>query len=477
MEKEDTLFSKTSDEKYYLQLYKIFKSEIDSGKLQPNSKLPSVRQTAMKYKVNMNTVLQAYNFLEKNGLIEKIPGKGCFIRKNSDFTMNIKMQPIMDNFRYGQERVGDIINFSNGTPPAEYFPSEIYKKLAKQIMDECGSELFEYQNVQGLESLRVILSEELEKDDIFVTEDDILITSGTQQALDIVLNIFNSSTKLTVALSDPTYPNALNIISRNCNVKGFDLKGDGWDLEEFEKVLKSEKINLVYEVFNFQNPTGIKWSNEKKKKLLDLAIKYNFYIIEDDTFSDFYYEGEKPSTLKSFDKTGQERVIYIRTYSKTIMPGISSALMIAPRGFMEKAVLVKYGLDTTSSGLNQRILEHFIKDGYLEEHISYVKTIFKEKYNYMLGLLREVPYLQIMHVPTGGFFIWVLLAEHIDGEKFYRYCRERGVAVLPGSVFYNDKRAACKIRLTFVSGTLEQIKQGVDVIKDILIHCKHPEQK
>ncbi len=475
MLKESVLFSKTSDEKYYLQLYKIFKAEIDAGRLQTGSKLPSVRQTAMKYKVNMNTVLQAYNLLEKNGLIEKIPGKGCFIKKSSDFTLDTKAHPILENFRYGQAKEDKIINFFHGTPPAEYFPASIYRKLAKQVIDEYGAELFEYQNVQGIESLRVVLSEELEKDDIFVTEDDILITSGTQQALDIILNLFHSSSGLTVALSEPTYPNALNLFANLCNIKGLDLKNDGWDMDEFEKVLKTEKINLVYEVFNFQNPTGIKWSEEKRKRLLELAEKYDFYIIEDDTFSEFYYEGEKPATLKSLDKTGYERVIYIRTYSKTLMPGIATAIMVTPRSFMEKAVLVKYSLDPTTSGLNQKILEHFIKDGYLEKHISDIKAVFKEKYNYMLSLLREVPYLKIMHVPTGGFFIWVLLAEHINEEKFYTYCRERGVYVLPGSVFYNDEKAVSKIRLTFVSGTLEEIKKGVDVIKDILINCKHPE--
>lgn len=475
MLKDSMPFSKNSDEKYYLQLYKIFKAEINSGKLLAGSKLSSVRQTAMKYKVNTNTVLQAYNLLEQNGFIEKIPGKGCFIKKSSDFTLDIKVHPILENFRYGQEGVKKIVNFSNGTPSAKYFPATIYRELAKKILDECGSEIFEYQNVQGIESLRVILSEELEKDDIFVTEEDILITSGTQQAIDIILNMFHSKTGLTIALSDPTYLNALNLFENSCKVKGFDLKNDGWDMEKFEETLKTKKINLVYEVFNFQNPTGVKWSEEKKKKLLELAVKYDFYIIEDDTFSEFYYEGERPSTLKSFDKTGQERVIYIRTYSKTIMPGIGIALMITPRIFMEKAVLVKYGLDTTTSGLNQKILEYFIKDGYLERHISEIKKVFRERYNYMLKLLREVPYLKIMHIPTGGFFIWVLLAEHIDGEKFYRKCRERGVGVLPGSVFYNDKRAECKIRLTFVSGELEEIKKGVEVIKDILIHCKHPE--
>ena len=473
MLRESILFSKTSNEKYYLQLYKIFKSEIDTGKLLAGSKLPSVRQTAMKYKVNMNTVLQSYNLLEQNGFIEKIPGKGCFIRKSSDFTLDTKIHPILENFRYGQEKTENIINLSNGTPTADYFPVNIYKDLGREVIEEYGPELFEYQNVQGMESLRVVLSEVLEKDDIFVTEDDILITSSTQQALDIILNIFHSKSGLTIALSDPTYPNALNLFTNSCRVKGFDLKNDGWDMDEFEKFLKTEKVNLVYEVFNFQNPTGIKWSEEKKKKLLKLAVKYDFYIIEDDTFSEFYYEEERPSTLKSFDKSGHERVIYIRTYSKTIMPGIGIALMITPRSFMEKAVLVKYSLDPTTSGLNQKILEYFIEDGYLERHVSNIKKVFKEKYYYMLKLLREVPHLQIMHIPTGGFFIWVLLAEHIDGEKFYRKCRERGVAVLPGSVFYNDKRAECKIRLTFVSAKLEEIKKGIEIIKDILIHCKH----
>ena len=147
----------------------------------------------------------------------------------------------MENFRYGQEKSKDIINFSNGTPTAEYFPASVYKELGKQIIEEYGPEIFEYQNVQGLESLRVVLSEELEKDDIFVTEDDILITSGTQQALDIILNLFHSKTGLTIALSDPSYPNALNLFTNLCRVKGFDLKNDGWDMEEFEKFLKNRK--------------------------------------------------------------------------------------------------------------------------------------------------------------------------------------------------------------------------------------------
>lgn len=472
MSKENILFSKTSDEKYYLQLYKIFKANIVDGKLIEGTRLSSVRQTAINYKVNMNTVLQAYNLLEQNGLIEKIPGKGCFVKKSLDLSLDRKDYPIFESFRYGQNSPEGMINFSNGTPSAKYFPIEIYKKLSEEVIQENGPKIFEYQNVQGVESFRVVLSEELEKDDIFVTEDDILITSGTQQSLDIILKLFSSKKLLSVALSDPTYPNSLNIFADVCDIHAFELEIDGWNMEKFEKFLKKEKIDFVYEVFNFQNPTGIKWSEKKKEKLLELAVKYDFYIIEDDPFSEFFYEGERPSILKSLDRSGQERVFYVRTYSKTIMPGISTAFIVAPRRFMEKAVLVKYSLDTTTSGLNQRILEKFISKRYLEDYIFNLKKIFLEKYEYTLKLLRDIPQIKILNIPKGGFFIWILLADHVDGLGFYEKCRERGVGILPGSVFHSDKRSGRKVRLTFVSCELEEIKKGIEIMKDILMRCK-----
>lgn len=467
-------FDKESSEKYYMQLYKIFLEDIFSNVLPSNSKMPSIRNTATKFNINMNTVLQAYNLLETNGYIEKIPGKGCFIKDLKNFSIDEKNKPIMESFRYGQENRTKLINFSNGTPPSEYFPYKIYQELSNKAIDELGGELFEYQNVQGLLCLRQLLADELEKDDIFVTSNEIIITSGTQQSLDIILSLFNSSSGIFIALSDPTYPNALNIFSNHCKITAIDLKDDGWDLEEFENILKSNKIKLVYEVLNFQNPTGIKWSEEKRIKLLELAEKYDFYIIEDDSFSEFYYVEERPFPLKSFDKVGHERVIYVRTYSKSIMPGLGLALVIPPKHLMEKSIFIKYGLDTTTSGLNQKILELFIKNGYLEEHLNSLRKEFKEKYEYMLKLLSNVPYLTVLHTPKGGFFIWILLAKHIKGGVFYQKCKEQNLSILPGSVFYSDKRTTSKIRLTFVSSTFEEIKQGVDIIKNILLQCELP---
>lgn len=467
-------FNKQSHEKYYIQLYKIFTNKISSRILLAGSKMPSIRKTALNLKININTVLQAYNLLEQNGYIEKIPGKGSYVKSISNFSLDQKVKPLIDNFKCGQIVENKVINFSNGTPPSEYFPAALYQELANRIINIYHGEIFSYQDFQGVLSLRKVLSDELEKDDIFINPEEIIVTSGTQQSLDIVLKLFRSSSNLTVALSAPTYPNALNIFSNSCKIKSIDLKNDGWNMEEFEEILKQEKIKLVYEVFNFQNPTGIKWSDSKKKQLLKLAEKYNFYIIEDDSFSEFYYTENRPFPLKSFDKSGYERVIYVKTYSKSIMPGLGLALLIPPKKLIEKSIFIKYGLDTNTSGLNQKILELFIKEKYLKEHLDFLRNEFKEKYLYMLKLLSEVPYITVLNVPEGGFFIWILLSQHIKGELFYEKCKDANLSILPGSVFYNDKLSTYKIRLTFVSANLNEIKEGIDTIKTILLKCASP---
>ncbi|MGL5577764.1 MAG: PLP-dependent aminotransferase family protein, partial [Fusobacteriaceae bacterium] len=404
MTKTEITMNKNIDESFYKQIFNSIKLEIASGHFPPGKKLPSLRHTALKFNISIQTALQAYNLLEENGYIEKIPGKGSFVKEHNNFSMNQGLSSIIDNFRYGQGGKHEFIDFFNGTPSSENFPSELYKQLACEVIDQFGGEIFEYQNVQGLLSLRKLLSEELEKDDIFVTEKDILITSGTQQALEIIIRAFSSERKPVVALSAPTYLNALNLFRDSCKVISVDLKHEGWDMDEFRALLQKEKIDFVYEVINFQNPTGVLWSLERRKELLRLAQKYDFYIIEDDSFREFYYTEDKPFPLKSLDRMGDERVIYLRTYSKSIMPGISTALMLPPPNFMEKILLTKYSLDTTTSGLNHKILEKFLEKGYFQKHTENLRKVFREKCFLMVELLKEIPEIEILNYPQGGFF-------------------------------------------------------------------------
>lgn len=460
--------NKNSKESFYIQMYKQIKKQILNGSVKEGDKLPSIRQVAMKLDINQNTVIQSYHLLEEKGLIKKISGKGCFVQKISDFKIEKKEIPLIESFKYGQKDKNGI-DFYNGTPASRCFPIKEFEKFTKEVIEEFGGEIFQYQSVQGVDSLREALAEDLEKDGIFVTKERIQITSGTQQALDIIIKLFTKDRKPTVVLSSPTYPNALNIFKDCCNIKDMDIKKDGWDLDEFEKLLKEEKIDFIYEVINYQNPTGVTWSDEKRDRLLELSKEYNFYIIEDDSFSEFYYTDEKPEVLKSLDKTGEERIIYIKTFSKILMPGIGLAVMVVPENLLENILLVKYGLDTTTSGLNQKILEKFIKTGELERHLHKVRNIFREKKELILELLKKVSNLEIMHEPSGGFFVWVKLADCIDGETFYKKCKEKGVFLLPGTVFYSDKRDACKIRLSFISPSLEEIGQGIEIIEKLLL--------
>ena len=267
----------------------------------------------------------------------------------------------------------------------------------------------------------------------------------------------------------------MNILKNYCNVENIDMKNDGWDMNEFENLLKNKKIDFVYIMTNFQNPTGVSWSFEKKKKMIELSIKYDFYIIEDECFSDFYYKSQDcPRSIKALDK--DERVFYIKTFSKIVMPALALAILIPPKKYTESFSLNKYFIDTTTSGINQKFLELYIKRGLLDKHLEKLRANLKEKMEYMIEKLQKIKHLEIMHVPQGGFFIWIKLANYINSEKFYYKCRLRGLSILPGFVFYsNSEEVSTKIRISTVSSTIEEVERGLDIIQDVLNNCDFSE--
>ena len=221
---------------------------------------------------------------------------------------------------------------------------------------------------------------------------------------------------------------------------------------------------------NFQNPTGVTWSLSKKKKLLQLSEIYDFFIIEDDYLSDFYYDEKPVYSLKALDKN--ERVFYIKTFSKIVMPGLALTLFIPPEKFTNYFSLSKYLIDTTTSGINQKFLELYIKRGFLEQHLKKIRNIFGEKMNFMLNELTKIEHIKILNFPRGGYFIWIELANYIDEEKFYYKCHMNGLSILPGFIFYPQKQSASKIRISFINSTFEEIKRGIGIMKNILNNCE-----
>ena len=457
---------RNSDVTISTQLYEMLRQDILENKWKENDKFYSVRQISIKYEVNSNTVLKVVQMLEEEGYLYSIKGKGCFVKKGYNLDIGKRMTPILNTFRFGQNSKDMGINFSNGGPPKEYFPIQEYKEiLAEILLDEAESRyLMAYQNIQGLESLRETLAEFIRKYGIRREKDDIIICSGTQIALELISTAFGISPKKTVLLSDPTYQNAVHILKNYCNIENIDMK-------EFEELLKRKKINFVYIMTNFQNPTGISWSFEKKKKMIELSLKYDFYIIEDECFSDFFYNSrECPKSLKALDK--YERVFFIKTFSKIVMPALGLTMLIPPKKYIDNFSLNKYFIDTTTSGINQKFLEIFIKRGLLEKHLEKLRLNLKLKMEYMITELQKIKHLEIMHIPKGGFFVWVNLANYINSEKFYYKCRLRGLSVLPGFIFCSaTEETTSKIRISIVSSTKEEMKKGLEIIQDVLNNC------
>ena len=468
---------RNSDTTISTQLFEILKQDILENRWKENDKFFSVRQISIKYSLNPNTVLKVVKALEEEGYLYSVKGKGCFIKKGYNLDISQRMTPILNTFRFGQISKDMEINFSNGGPPKEYFPVQEYKEILSEILlDKDGSRhLMAYQNIQGLESLRETLVEFIKRYGIRREKEDIIICSGTQIALQLISTAFGLVPKKTVLLSDPTYQNAVNILKNYCNVENIDMKNDGWDMNEFENLLKNKKIDFVYIMTNFQNPTGVSWSFEKKKKMIELSIKYDFYIIEDECFSDFYYKSQDcPRSIKALDK--DERVFYIKTFSKIVMPALALTMLIPPKKYTESFSLNKYFIDTTTSGINQKFLELYIKRGLLDKHLEKLRINLKEKMEYMIEKLQKIKHLEIMHVPQGGFFIWIKLANYINSEKFYYKCRLRGLSILPGFVFYsNSEEVSSKIRISTVSSTIEEVERGLDIIQDVLNNCDFSE--
>lgn len=455
-----------------MQLYDILKKDILQNKWKEDAKFYSIRQISMKFSVNPNTVLKVFQTLEEEGYLYSIQGKGSFIKKGYQLDVNERMTPILNTFRFGQNRTGKEINFSNGSPPKKHFPVEEYQSILAEILskEEESKNLLGYQEIQGLESLRQVLADYVKKYRIATSKENIILCSGTQSVLDLISTTFGSNPRKTVLLSNPTYQNAVYILKNFCNIESIDLKIDGWDMAELEAILQTKKIHFIYVMTNFQNPTGISWSLKKKRQLLEMAKKYDFYIIEDECFSDFYYDEKIPISLKSLDT--EERVFYLKTFSKIVMPGISLAMLIPPKDFVERFSIDKYFIDTTTSGIHQKFLELFIKRGLLEKHLETLRSVLRENMNYMIEGLQKIPHLKIIHLPKGGFFLWVELENYIDGEKFYYKCRLRGLSILPGFIFYTDKENTCKIRLSIVPASLEEMKEGIQIMKEILENCE-----
>ncbi len=463
--------NKDIDTPLYIQLYENFKTLIEENQLE-KEKLPSIRSLAKALRVNNVTVVSAYKLLEKEGYVYSIKGSGTYIKK----------LPISKDMPYLEE--GDMelmvsgilpvskdsINFASMSPTSDLFPIEEFKRVLVEVLDRDSGLAFLYPEITGYEPLRESISKFLmEYYSIKVSKDEILITSGGQQGLDIISKtLINPGDPILV--ENPTYSGALAAFkSRGAKIIGIPMYEDGIDLELLKSYVKRYKPKFLYIMTNYQSPTTYSYSEEKKKELLSLSKEYGFYIIEDDFLTDLSFDdSDKKITLKSMDKYNQ--IIFIKSFSKIFMPGVRIGFITLPNKLFKEIVRAKHTTDVSSSGFLQRAFDLYLRQGYWKSHIEKIKRVYSEKYNIMIRELDNLSDYGISYVkPNGGLSIWVRLPKEIDVLEFYNECAENHLAIVPGKVFFvDDSIYSNYIRLSFGAVNNEEIIQGIRILENII---------
>lgn len=364
---------------------------------------------------------------------------------------------------------GDVVPFSAGNPAPEAFPVEDVRKITADILANDPITALQYGISEGYMPLRNTIKNYMsEKYNIVGEDDDIIITSGAQQVIDLTSKVLLNEDDVVISES-PSFIGALNTFrSYKGRLVGVDVDDDGMNMEKLEEVLKTEKrAKFIYTIPNFQNPSGVTMSWEKRKKLYELAKQYGVLILEDNPYGDLRYTGEDIPCIKSLDTEGI--VIYSGSFSKILSPGMRVAFTIANKNLIAKMTVGKQASDVHTPVFNQMIVNEWMNNYDMQGHINKIRENYKARLELMCSLIDSelgdfVKYVK----PEGGLFIWCELPESVDMMKFCSTAAQNKVAVVPGTAFmmYPEDKTQC-FRLNFSTPTDKAITKGMKILGEV----------
>jgi 2-aminoadipate transaminase len=362
----------------------------------------------------------------------------------------------------------DIISFAGGLPSPDVFPVAEFQQACNRVLEKQSSLALQYGTTEGYLPLREMIASHTNRYGIEVTAENILITSGSQQALDLLGKIFiNEGDRIIV--ESPTYLGALQA----WNVYGAEyvtVRSDenGLVTDELEAALRTGP-KFIYALPNFQNPTGVTIPLERRRRLVELADRYGVPIIEDDPYGQLRFDGENIPPIVVLDeklhfKNGHYtgNVIYLSTFSKTLAPGIRLAWVIAPPEVIAKMVQAKQGADLHTPTFNQMVAYEVGRDGFLDKHAEVIRKVYRERRDVMLDALEEhMPAGVRWTHPQGGLFLWATLPAKMSSVDVLQDCVEQKVAFVPGGSFYPCGGGENTMRLNFSNATPQNINEGI----------------
>ena len=366
----------------------------------------------------------------------------------------------------------EIISFAGGLPNPKSFPISDIESCIHEVLKNHGKTALQYGTTQGLRELREAIAERSYKEGMDISADDVIIMSGSQQALDTVGKLFLNPGD-TALCGLPTYLGGINAFrSYEANLEGIPLDGDGMQIDVLEETLKKLRRDeifpkFVYVVPTFQNPAGVIMPESRRKKLIDIANEYELFIVEDDPYGKLRYDANHIKPIKAFDDIGS--VIYMSTFSKILSPGFRLAWTIANPEATRKMIICKQALDLCTNTFTQFITLEFIKRGSLDLHIMKLCEMYKPKRDTMIEAMEKYfPDGYTCHKPKGGMFAWVTLPEGIDTEVMFLDAIKEKVAYVHGKAFHVDGGGARSMRLNFSYSTDEQLDEGMKRLGSVI---------
>ena len=360
-----------------------------------------------------------------------------------------------------------IISFAGGLPNRSLFPLEEIKYVTNKLLAEAGADVLQYSSTEGYRELREwIANRYKERKNIIINPDNILITTGSQQGLDLLgKTILNEGD--SVVMEEPGYLGAIQAFSLYKSVfQTIPLNIDGIDLDKFADVVNNTNSKIFYCVPNFQNPSGISYSEENRKCVAEIVKGTNILIVEDDPYGELRFLGYEKS---SFYKLIPENTVLLGSFSKIVVPSFRIGWIVASDEIMEKLVIAKQASDLHTNYFGQRIIYEYLKEFDIDQHINKIKMAYGKQREAMVKAIEEYfPKDVKVTQPEGGMFLWVTLPEGVPAMEIFEKAIEKKVAFVPGDPFYVNKKDVNTLRLNFSSVDEETIRVGIKRLGEVL---------
>ncbi|QHQ62477.1 aminotransferase class I/II-fold pyridoxal phosphate-dependent enzyme [Anaerocolumna sedimenticola] len=473
----DILLDKTLKQPIYIQIYEQIRLKIMSGEMEEGTVLPPERKLAVKLGVNRSTILNAYNRLKAEELIESRVGQGTVVSVNAEERNEIvkpKWNQLFNNRLddFNNNMISrlfpllgkkDIISFALGMANPDLIPELPFAELADITKDKANREILSQTPVAGNEELRENICKLLAKESITCTPEEIMVLTGSQQGIDIATRIIIQPGDVVI-VEAPTYFLALESFkSAGAKIIEVPIDNNGMQMEGLEQLFIKYHPKCIYTIPNCQNPSSCSMSLVRRKKLLELAYRYDVFILEDDAYAGLGFTGKTLPTLYQLDTNGY--VLLLRTFSKTICSGIRLGYMAAHKRMIAQCCFVRQNMDIHPNTISQWLICEYIKSGTYEVHLKKIKEEYLKKCNLMHNeLLNHAPVGLSWSKPSGGYYFWCHLPKEIRTSELLVLCIRDGVAFMPGIPFFTYENGENYMRLNFTTPTARQIQKGIPIL-------------